>query len=362
MRSKNISDYFEAKLSDIRPWITLDFDIHLYFSQNQHMMTLCPKNEAPSDEFLQKYRSKKVEKIWIHREDEFAYQCYLTSRTQEGAMLAALLNSNSPEESAAEQKKIIMAAAAQELVNKLGAPTSPQEQKEANQQLKQVIRDVLDKTALRSESAISDLLNLCDADPELTHAANVATFAATFAMAFGRIEADLISDIALAGLLHDVGISHLSLDVVSTPITQMDKETLEEYSGHVNIALKLIEKYSQKIPDRVKALIEQHHEKFDGTGYPQRLQGQKVNDIAQIIAMADMIDTISSGRFDGTERTLKNTIEFLKELEGSKPKPEYFHPAIFKAIMNWVSSTEANENTGSISETVGHQASQVMRN
>ena len=62
-KSKEITDYFDAKLSDIKPLITLEFDVHLYFSQNQHMMTLFRKDEAPTPEFILKYKSRGLEKI-----------------------------------------------------------------------------------------------------------------------------------------------------------------------------------------------------------------------------------------------------------------------------------------------------------
>ena len=357
-KSKEITDYFDAKLSDIKPLITLEFDVHLYFSQNQHMMTLFRKDEAPTPEFILKYKSRGLEKVWIHNNDLEAFKRYTKARTQEGAILNTLMSSPAipqelKKESAAEIAKVLLKTVAQ--------ATTVEEQTQVTQKLRKTIRDVLDKTAIHSESAISEILKLCEVDPDLEHAANVATYAVTFAMAFGKIAPDLLADIALAALLHDIGLSQLPISTVSKPWKSLDPDTAKEYTDHVRYSLNLIQEYSHTATDRVKLLIEQHHEKFDGSGYPNGLKGFKVNDISQLISMADIVDSFSSGRWDGQKRTLKDTLQILNTLEKYQTFPEYFNPEVYQAIDYWISETEAGETLTEVVETVGTQAKTVIK-
>ncbi len=349
MASKKITDYFEAKLSEIKPLVTLDFDVHLYFVQNQHMMVLLKKNETPTSELLQKYRTKGLDKIWIHKNDLEIYKKYTESRSKEGALLNALLHSS---ELGVELQKAAGKEIARVLLNTAAQATTVEEQEQNNKKMFKTIQDILEQTALQSESLVSEILKLCDVDPVLEHAANVATYAVVFAMAFGKIEPDLLADIALAGLLHDVGVSQIPFSIVLTPWKAMDREILKEYSSHVGLGLKLINEFSLSIPSRVKTLIEQHHEKFDGTGYPNGLKSFQFNDIAQLVSMADLIDSISAGFWDGQKRTLKEAIGITKQLG-------CFNPEVFGAVEYWISKTQANDSFTKVTETVSTQAKYI---
>ncbi|MBI3534789.1 MAG: hypothetical protein HY072_04810, partial [Deltaproteobacteria bacterium] len=194
IESKDIADYFDTTLSSIKPLVRLDFDIHLYFAQNQHMVVLFKKGEIPSAEIIQKYRSKGLNKIWIHKNNFETFKTYSASRTKEGALLSTLINSS---ELGGELKKAAGKEIAKVLLQNATQAKTFQEQQEINKKNFQTIRDILDQTALQAESCISEILKLCDVDPVLTHGINVATYAVVFAMAFGKIAPDLLADIAL---------------------------------------------------------------------------------------------------------------------------------------------------------------------
>jgi HD-GYP domain-containing protein (c-di-GMP phosphodiesterase class II) len=88
----------------------------------------------------------------------------------------------------------------------------------------------------------------------------------------------------------------------------------------------------------VLAILSQHHEKFDGTGYPKGLKGFSVDDISQLLSIADLVDTVGSGHWDGKERTLKETLEEIETMEKSRTFPEHFNPEVYAAVMRWVRS------------------------
>ena len=375
LKSRDISDYVEAKLSELRPGAPIGFDVHLYMTQNHHILVWRRSGDVITDGFLDKYRERGVEKIWIHNTDMEAYYRYLNPEaetesgsesetvsgsvsvseavetpspsdtdtdtatdsppylTPEGETLSELMNHDDVNE---REKIALIAKSARAILSLSASAGTIQEQRLADQKARNVVHDILGHAATQVHSVSNEIWRLSDVDPALEHSVNVATYAVIFAMAFGRIDRDLIGDIALAGLLHDIGVSQVSSKVTASPWKSLKGDTLREYATHVDATLVLIQTYAPEISDRIKAIISQQHEKFDGTGYPRGLQGFRVDDISQLLAIADLLDSISHGRWDGTERTLRDTFETLESLEKARTFPEHFNPEVFSAVIRWI--------------------------
>lgn len=380
-KSKHIDDYFEAKVSDLKPAEKIDFDIHLYFTANHHIMLWRSKDEVIAPEFLEKYRTRGVTKMWIHRDDLAAYQRYMNparaaaanAQVQEAKAVAAEIAEKITETMQAPalppaEKAAEVAALAQELVRQVTLPETQVAQKQTNQAVaqavQQVINDILDtmldQTRDRAKAQIKDLWKLSHIDPDLEHAVNVSTFAVIFAMAFGRIDAELLADIALAGLLHDIGLTQVSPFATIKPWRTFELADLQAYATHVNAGIALVDQLTPEASPRVKMLIQQHHEKFDGTGYPAGLDGFHVDDVAQLVVIADILDSFASGQWDGIVRTLKETFEMLEKLEKARTFPEFFNPEVFAAVIRWIRSTAAQAARAGALEVVEHQTVSVL--
>ncbi|MBI3543517.1 MAG: hypothetical protein HY075_09620 [Deltaproteobacteria bacterium] len=87
---------------------------------------------------------------------------------------------------------------------------------------------------------------------------------------------------------------------------------------------------------RVAGLIYQHHEKFNGSGYPQHLESFRIDEHAALIAIADLLDSICRGQYDGQKYTLPEALVLVAKIEKSSTFPEYFNPNTFKNVMNWL--------------------------
>jgi HD-GYP domain-containing protein (c-di-GMP phosphodiesterase class II) len=414
MRSKRISDYVEAKLSDLRPGRPLAVDLHLYFAANQHVLVWRKAGETLSERFVAKYEARGMAQIWIHRDDEAAWREYVEAkdaaepalvavpppveaaplplpapapalaapsatpsaapraadlapmlmdmeelvpippRTEEGRGMVELLASPELDE---RMRTALTARAARDVLAETLKPATPELRAEAISHARDVVRDVLDsvleEAAADVRKTINEVWDLNSIDPKLDHAVNVASFAVLFAMAFGRISQDVLTDIALAGLLHDIGLTQIPAHVVQTPWEHQSAKERQLYARHVDEGLRLIDDLAGEMSPRVKPLIQQHHEKFDGTGYPMQLQGFQVNDVAQLVAMADTLESMSSGQWDGIRRSLTDTFDSIEKLERSRSFPEFFNPEVFSAVTRWIRAP------GSL--TGKHKASDIVR-
>jgi len=103
----------------------------------------------------------------------------------------------------------------------------------------------------------------------------------------------LIETLVRGGLLHDIGKIGIPISILDKPSKLTDKE-YAEIKYHPTIGAKIlepIEAYQDILP-----LVKQHHEKFDGTGYPAGLKGEEIDIRARIMAVADVWDAVVSDR------------------------------------------------------------------
>ena len=123
------------------------------------------------------------------------------------------------------------------------------------------------------------------------HSQVVARYAELTARELGLPE-DVVDDIRLAGLLHDVGKSEIPERILAKPGPLSNIEWLE-MRRHPWIAVELLEDSGL---DQIREWIYCHHERPDGSGYPGALRGDDVPEGASLLALADAWDVMVSDR------------------------------------------------------------------
>ncbi|MBL7049602.1 MAG: HD-GYP domain-containing protein [Nitrospira sp.] len=141
---------------------------------------------------------------------------------------------------------------------------------------------------------ISVVINALDAKSTWTrgHSDRVAMYAESIAIEL-KMDEDEIKDIRLAGLLHDIGKIGTYDDLLDKPdgLTKEEFEIVMEHPAQGAKILKDIKQLSEIIP-----LIRAHHEKLDGTGYPDGIKDSKIPMGAKILHVADSFDSMTSDR------------------------------------------------------------------
>jgi HD-GYP domain-containing protein (c-di-GMP phosphodiesterase class II) len=125
-----------------------------------------------------------------------------------------------------------------------------------------------------------------------------------------------------AALLHDVGKKNIPRDLLTKP-----KWTAEEVAlvrKHPILGESLL-KSVYTIPNKVREAILHHHENYDGSGYPNGVAGDRISEIARIIAIADAFDRLTTDW--PTQKAFAADVAL--ELMGSL-QPGRFDPSIFR--------------------------------
>jgi len=103
-----------------------------------------------------------------------------------------------------------------------------------------------------------------------------------------------LDELALGALLHDIGKIKISLDILNKP-GQLDTNEFEIMKTHSEVGFELLRKTTQLSVVPMHVAFE-HHEKYDGSGYPRGLAANDIHKYARIVAIADVYDALTSDR------------------------------------------------------------------
>jgi len=104
----------------------------------------------------------------------------------------------------------------------------------------------------------------------------------------------VIKDASLAGLLHDIGKCNIPDEILNKP-GPLTPEEFKVIKTHATLGYVLIKEISN-INENVMQGVLQHHERMDGTGYPNGIKGPEINEVAKIIAVADVYCAMTANR------------------------------------------------------------------
>ncbi|MBF0187098.1 MAG: DUF3391 domain-containing protein [Magnetococcales bacterium] len=133
----------------------------------------------------------------------------------------------------------------------------------------------------------------CTDEETLSHSVNVGIFLAAFCTHLG-LDPRISEQAGVAGFLHDVGKVRVPRGILEKEGTLTDKEYMEA-KQHVNFGKELLEN-SKGITKVMHIILSQHHERYDGTGYPKRLYQNQIHRLGQMAGIADVYDAITSKR------------------------------------------------------------------
>lgn len=128
-----------------------------------------------------------------------------------------------------------------------------------------------------------------------------------------------LKEICTGALLHDVGKILLSKTILDKP-AKLTPEEFEHLKLHSRIGFDMIK--DKGFGDPVGEIVLQHHERFDGLGYPQGLAGKQTNLLARIVALADSFEALTSGRIYRGASPVTETIETIRKSAGFQYDPE----------------------------------------
>lgn len=195
---------------------------------------------------------------------------------------------------------------------------------------RQALRKQLEYKNITLES-IQAIARTIDAKDEYTngHSTRVGYYSKVIAENLGMSQ-DEVDNIYYIALLHDIGKIAIPDKILNKPGRLTDEE-FAIMKSHTTRGAKILQGIST-IPHIVEG-AKSHHEKYDGTGYPERLKGQEIPFVARIICCADCFDAMASKRVYKEPFSKETIIGEFQRCSGTQ-----FDPEIAKVVIEMIES------------------------
>ncbi len=170
------------------------------------------------------------------------------------------------------------------------------------------------------EGIINTVLSMVEGKDPYTaaHQRRVSKLAVAIAREIGLDEKE-IEGLRVAGLLHDIGKFYVPSEILSKP-GKLDTEEWNLIKKHPTKSYETLK--NNDFPWPVTKIVYQHHERIDGSGYPQGLLGDEIIWESKILAVADVVEAISSHRPYRSARKLDSALKELKNNRGILYEPK----------------------------------------
>jgi putative nucleotidyltransferase with HDIG domain len=152
------------------------------------------------------------------------------------------------------------------------------------------------------------------------HSQRVAELGASIAEELG-LDADTVEHVRLAGQLHDVGKIGIRESVLNKP-DKLTPQEFEHVKDHVRMGMEILAPLTHL--ERVLVFVHDHHEHWDGAGYPRQLKGQEISIGGRILAAADAFDAVTSRRAYREALTQPAAVEYLQSHVGTLLDPKVY--------------------------------------
>lgn len=157
-------------------------------------------------------------------------------------------------------------------------------------------------------------------DQELRrHALRVSELATSLALIVSPSDFDLLAYVAVGSLLHDVGKTKVSTQILGKP-GKLDSEEMERMKRHVIIGEKLLRPLIKDA--EVLCIVKSHHERWDGSGYPSGIAGTDISLGTRIVSVADAYDAMTTDRSYHKAVCPEDALKFIGDTAGKLWDPE----------------------------------------
>ena len=152
------------------------------------------------------------------------------------------------------------------------------------------------------------------------HVNRVALYSALLAKYYG-LGNEEVEMLKMASPMHDIGKVAISDAILLKPGKLTDDEFIQ-MKEHASIGYEIFKKSSHRLLQMAAIISHEHHEKWDGSGYPRGLLGTEISVCGRITAVADVFDALSNDRVYKQAWPLDEVIDFMKDESGKSFEPK----------------------------------------
>lgn len=274
-----LRDYKAIKVADLQPGVVLDFSLKVYLPRSNKLLPFSHEGDPITDEKFQKLEESKLNTLFIKKDDVEKFRQYTTR------LFRDLMSET--------EKQDKLEVCVRDLISDMFIEDVKENTFGASQVLLNEVKDIIKILVEEEHKEIADkVTTLINQEQNFyLHLSNVSTYAGLFAMVLGL---ENPQDVALAGLLHDIGKINFPPDIADLREHELSDSAKESFKKHPDFTMDVLKLRRIALPQPVINGILHHHEAVNGTGYPKGLEGPRISKEGKVLAIANEFDNLTS--------------------------------------------------------------------
>lgn len=274
-----------VSLIDIAPETVLSFDVFVFLPMNGKHLRYSAANEAISKERAERLTKHQVKSLHVKSEQMPAFYKFTAEQLKKMDTVDGLSDTERRER---KQRAV------RDLMSQMFATDSASDFSQG-QELVKDCNEIIKAYVVSSDGKNSWFEKIMNSSGEVSgnynHSANVATFAALFSLGLSIGKPD---ELAMAGLLHDIGIAELPPEIQAKKEHELTLHERTLYNQHPTHSVNMLKQKRLVVSEKVIRAIAEHHERATGGGFPNAMPGDRICQEGQILGMADVFSELTS--------------------------------------------------------------------
>lgn len=246
------------------------------------------------------------------------------------------------EELNSEEKARVLSAVSQDLLRSMNQITTRGEgaRAEGLKRCKEIADEIL-SVAGQSSNIYDEVLALRNSQEDIEHSVIVGTVSVMFALAIGFTDEQLLADMTVAAIFHDIGLVRVRPEVMGKAESLWSVAERKEYEQHVQGSVDILKESGTEFHPRVFRMVNEHHENYDGSGFPKGLRGPQVDETSQLLHLANLFDRLCTGKQTGTELSPAESFDYIYELAHSEDAVQEVQPELVERVFQFMLKEKA---------------------
>jgi HD-GYP domain-containing protein (c-di-GMP phosphodiesterase class II) len=353
---------FPIPIAKLKAEDAAPFPLFLFFKRNDRFIPIRLPGDPIGQQKFELFMRKQHLELWVPNNFQEIFQTYLEylertgtpvqslaqveaqvaeekkvptpPKSEQAELVADVLES---EELSSEEKAEVLSAVSQDMMRALNQITTRGEEARAEglKRCKEIANEVL-AIAAKDSNIYDEILALRNSQEDIEHSVLVGTMAAMFGMAIGYADERILADLTVGAIFHDIGLVRVKPEVMSKHEMKWTPEERKEYEKHVEASAEILKESGADFHPRVYRMILEHHENYDGSGFPKALKGAAIDESSGLLHLANFFDRLCSGKQTGTELSPAEAFDYIYEASGKPDTAQHVQPELVERIFQFM--------------------------